>query len=202
MATSHSHGEFKPLGPTHDMSYEPDKFAVKTIMAVPVVVIFTTTVAFITSWLLFANIFDPRIVSEPPENKEAAERNAAPLNERFARTSSTDPKSEVQQPRLEGLLLTEETKREGLSTVTAEITTQKVLKEGNSPRYHAEDLRPEKIAELQAKDKDRMPIKEAIEKLITDGLLKARAGAGPLDVNAGWDRPKESNGGQKTTDKK
>lgn len=202
MATSGSHGEFKPLGPTHEFSYEPDQFAVKTIMAVPVVVIFTTTVAFVTSWLLFANIFDPRIISEPPENKEAAERNAAPLNDRFARTSSTDPKAEVQQPRLEGLLLTEKTKREGLTDVTSEMTTQKVLKEGNSPRYHADDLRPEKAPELQATDKDRMPIDQAIEALISGGHLKARAGATSLDVNAKWDRPKESNGGQKTTDKK
>jgi len=196
MATSHSHGEFKPLGPTHGMSYEPDKFAVKTIMAVPVVIIGTATIAFVTTWILFASIFDPRMPGEPPDSKEAAERNAAPLNERFARISSTNANAEVQQPRLEGLMLTEQTKREGHYTITAEMTTQKMTKEGNSPRYHAEDLRPEKIPELQAKDKDRMPIDQAIAALLDGGHLKVRAGATRLDVNANWDRPKESNGGQ------
>ncbi|MSR52871.1 MAG: hypothetical protein EXS09_06225 [Gemmataceae bacterium] len=195
MATSDSHGEFKPLGPTHGMAYEPDKFSVKPILAVPAVVIGTAALAFVITWILFANIFDPRTPGDPPENREAAERNSAPMNERFARISSTDPKAEVQQPRLEGLMLTEQTKREGQYTITAEMTTQKVTKEGNSPRYHAEDLRPEKIAALQAKDKDRMPIDQAIEALLSGGHLKARAGATPLDLNANWDRPKESNGG-------
>lgn len=196
MATSGSHGEFKPLGPTHEFSYEPDKFAVKTIMAVPVVIIFTATVAFLTTWILFASLFDPRIPGELPDSKEAAERNAQPLNERFGRISSTDPNAEVKQPRLEGLQLTEETKRDGHYTITSEITTQQARKEGNPPRYHADDLRPERIAELQVKDKDRMPIDEAIEALLSGGHLKARAGATQLDVNGSWNRPKESNGGQ------
>ena len=195
MATSHSHGEFKPLGPTHNFAYEPDKFAVKTIMAVPVVIIGTATIAFVTTWVLFASMFDPRLPGDVAENRDAAERNAAPMNDRFARISSTDPKAEVQQPRLEGLQLVEESKRDGLTTVTAEMTTQKAKKEGNSPRYHAEDLRPKKIADLQAKDKDRMPIDQAIAALLSGGHLKARAGATQLDVNANWDRPKESNGG-------
>lgn len=195
MATSGSHGEFKPAGPTHDMTYEPDQFSVKPILAVPAVVIFTATLAFVTSWLLLANIFDPR-VKEPADFPETAERNNASLNERFSRTSSSDPKAEFVQPRLEGLQVTEEIPSPGGQyTITSQFTTTKPLKEGNSPRYHAEDLRPEKMPQLQVKDKDRMPIDEAISELVSGGYLKARPGATQMDVNSEWDRPKESNGG-------
>ena len=177
-----AHGEFRLAGPTHDFGYEPDVFSIKPILAVPAAVIITGVVAFVFSWLIFSYIFDPKINNPEPIVPEAAERNAVPLNDRFARISSTDPKAEFQQPRLEGLQQTEVYDSDG-RPVTAEYTTTQPKKEGNSPRYHAENLRP------------GPEMDDAIKQLIGSKLLTAREGALPLDIDAEWNRPKESNGG-------
>jgi nitrogen fixation-related uncharacterized protein len=177
-----AHGEFRLAGPTHDLGYEPDRFSIKPIMAVPVAVVITGVIAFVFTWLLFSNLFDPKINNPEPIIPAAAEENAAPLNDRFARISSTDPKAKYQQPRLEGLQQTEIYDDEGRA-ITAEYTTTRPKKEGNSPRYHAEDLRP------------GPEMDDAIKQLIGSKLLTARNGALPLDINPDWNRPKESNGG-------
>jgi|GEM_PF-4087806 len=201
------HGEFVAAGPTHNYQYEPDKFAVKTILAVPIAVLVTGLLAFTCTWLLFSFIFDPKI-QEPADNPEAGKRNAAALNERFGRISSTDPNAEVQQPRLEGLQKTEVYKKDGdpnntedRNLITAERTTTQPTKEGNSPRYHAENLRPDRVKELSTGGTDpqtgvtRMPVNEAIKLLADAGLLPVQEGAPRLDIDGNWDRPKESNGG-------
>src|SRR3954469_24617849 len=105
MATDGHGGDFVPTGPTHDLGYEPDKFAVKTILAVPAAVIVTGIVAFIVTDLIFGAFFAPKATVIAPDVPAGAERNGAPLNERLARISSTDPNAEVQQPRLEGMQL-------------------------------------------------------------------------------------------------
>lgn len=176
------HGEFRLAGPAHEFGYEPDVFSVKPILMVPVAVVITGVIAFVFSWLLFSNLFDPKINNPEVTIPEAAERNAAPLNDRFARISSTDPKAEFQQPRLEGLQQTEIYDNEGRA-ITAEYTVTQPLKEGNSPRYHAEHLRPGPEMDT------------AIKQLIGSKLLTAREGALPLSVDPDWNRPKESNGG-------
>jgi hypothetical protein len=176
------HGEFRLAGPAHDFGYEPDKFSIKPILAVPIAVIVTGVIAFTFTWFIFANLFDPKINNPEVVFPDAAERNAAPLNERFARISSSDPKAEFQQPRLEGLQQTQIYERDGVP-VTAEMAPTQPLKEGNSPRYKPENLRPG--PEMDA----------AIAQLIGSKLLKAREGALPLDIDAEWNRPKESNGG-------
>src|SRR4051812_13354423 len=102
MATSHG-GDFVPTGPTHDLAYEPDKFAVKTILAVPVAVIVTGVVSFIVTDLIFGTFFAPKSTVITPEIPAAAARNAAPMNDRYERISSSDRKAEVPQPRLEGI---------------------------------------------------------------------------------------------------
>jgi hypothetical protein len=200
-------GEFVLAGPAHNYEYEPDKFAVKTILAVPIAVIVTGLLAFITTWLLFSNIFDPKL-QEPADVPGAAVRNAAPLNDRFGRISSTDPNAEVQQPRLEGLEKTQVYPRdgdpnnaEGKNLITSQMTTTQATKEGNSPKYHAEQLRPDKVKALNTSGPDpetgttKVPVDEAIKLLVDGKLLPAREGAGRLDIDAHWDRPKESNGG-------
>jgi hypothetical protein len=202
------HGEFVLAGPTHNYEYEPDKFAVKTILAVPVAVIITGLLAFVTTWLLFTNIFDPKI-QDAPENQLAANRNDVSLNERFGRISSTDPNAEVQQPRLEGLEKTQVYPRDGNpdnkdpnNLITSEMSTTQRTKEGNSPQYHAEELRPGRIKELNSSRTDpqtgvtRVPVDEAMKLLVDGKLLPAQEGALRLDVELDWDRPKESNGGR------
>jgi hypothetical protein len=202
MATDGAHGgEFVPAGPTHDAAYEPDKFYVKTILAVPAAVIVTGIIAFVVTWLLFSNIFDPKINNPPAENPAAAKRNSEPLNNRVKRISSTDPDAEVLQPRLEGMKQTETYKREGGPDITAEMTTTQPKQDGNPPLYHADDLRPERIKELSTYGEDkqtgtaRVPVDKAIEMAIAGKLLPQADGARPLDVLADWNQPKESNGG-------
>ena len=144
MEPAGGHGEFQMAGPTHEMGYEPDTFSVKTILAVPIAVLITGVIAFVVTWLLFANIFDPRIQYEPPDYAEAAARNAEPLNDRLARISSTDPNATVQQPRLEGMVQrkTSEPGQVGDLKLGPTIITTAPTKEGNPPLYHADDLRP------------------------------------------------------------
>lgn len=203
----HGHEEFVLAGPTHNYEYEPDQFAVKTILAVPVAVIITAFIAFGITWALFSNIFDPRI-QDPPDNAVAAARNNAPQNDRFGRISSTDPNAEVQQPRLEGLQKTEVYARdgnkenaEGRNLITSQMSTTQPTKEGNSPRYHADDLRPDRVKPLNVNGPDaasgttKLPVDEAIKLLVEAKLLPAQEGACRLDIDANWDRPKESNGG-------
>lgn len=213
MATD-SHGGQPPLhGPTHGLPYEPDQFSVKPILMVPFAVIATGIVAFITTTLIFDNIFDPAD-KLPSTFTEAAERGKAPINERFARISSTDPKAEVNAPRLEWIRFTEEVKRADGPAVTAEMTSgvpipvptnQMPKGRSNSPEYHPEDLRAERWPELNAFKKTsdgttKIPVSKAMD-LIVGGLLSSGKDAKPLPINSEWDRPKESNGGQPTLKK-
>ncbi len=198
MATSHGSEPFVPQGPTHNKGYEPDQFGVKTILAVPAAVIITAVIAFVITWVIFGNLFDPRFDNPPAEVAAAKDRNAEPLNKRLARISSTDPNAEVNAPRLEGMQRTEVHFRDGkpdndsrYNVVTAEMTTTQPLKDGsNPPRYHAEDLRPERSPVLTkggpaAGGEVRIPIDQAIDRLAAPGNAKA----------TDWDYPKESNGG-------
>jgi hypothetical protein len=222
MATDGHGGEFVPTGPTHDLGYEPDKFAVKTILVVPAAVLATMFVVFVTTTIIFGAFFSPKGIAVPPEVPSGAEHNAAPMNERFDRISSTNPKAEVLQPRLEGLQQRREYGKDGAydkdgkpknadpwNVVTAEMITTQPKKDGNPPRYHAEDLRPSKVPATANPKSDtaagvtRVPVDKAIE-LASDPknadwakALPAREGAIRLedDPRFDWDRPKESNGG-------
>jgi hypothetical protein len=211
-AGGHGHGHAESdvvlSGPTHGLGYEPDQFAVKTILVVPAAVIGTAILAFIITWIAFAYAFDPRKNNPPGEVKVAGERSAAPLSDRFARISSTDPDAEVQQPRLEGLQKTQVYYRDGnpenkdpSNLITSEMITTQPTREGNSERLHAEDLRPDRIRVLSTYGEDkqagttRVPVDQAIKLAVAGDLLPAQPGAGPLDVAPNWDRPKESNAG-------
>jgi hypothetical protein len=203
----HGH-DFVPAGPTHGLGYEPDRFAVKTILVVPVAVIGTAFGAFVVTWIVFASVFDPRKNNPPAEVAVAAERNAAPLNDRFARISSSDAKADVQQPRLEGLQKTQVYYRDGNpenkdpnNIISAEFITTQPAGQGNSPRFHADDLRPDRWAELNSYGLDkqtgvaRVPVDKAMEMAVGAGLLPAQPGAKRLDIDPNPDRPKESNAG-------
>jgi hypothetical protein len=210
MATDGHGGEFAPTGPTHDQPYEPDKFPVKTILVVPAVVIATIFVVYVITDVIFGAFFAPKTHVPSPEVPAGAAQNAAPLNDRFARMSSTDPNAEVQQPRLEGIQVRQNYGKDGNpNAITPEMISTQPTKEKNSPRYHAEDLRPERVPATSTPAKDpqtgtlRIPVDKAIE-LVTDPragdlakALPAREGAVRLDDDPrfGWDRPKESNGG-------
>ena len=210
----HGHNESDVVltGPTHGLAYEPDQFAVKTILVVPAAVIATAFVAFVVTWIAFATIFDPRKNNPEATIRVAEERNGAPMNERFGRISSTDPNAEVPQPRLEGLQQKQVYYKDGnpenkdpSNLITSEYITTQPTARGNSPRIHAEDLLPGKVRELTTYGQNpetgvaRMPVDKAIELAAGGGLLQAQPGARPLDLEPAPDRPKESNGGHGRT---
>ena len=207
MATDGHGGDFVPTGPTHDQPYEPDKFAVKTILAVPAAVIVTGVIAFVVTTLIFGAFFAPKKFEPQPASEAGAAANSADMNDRFDQISSTNPKARVLQPRLEGIQ-----KRaiygDEKDKITAEMITTQPTKDGNSPRYHAEDLRPDRVAATAKGSTDpqtgvvRVPVNDAIRMAGDPSnaawakALPSREGALPLDPDANWDRPKESNGGQ------
>ena len=214
MATDGHGGEFTPSGPTHDLGYEPDKFAVKTILVVPAVVIVTMVVVFVITTLIFGAFFAPKGIVIEAQSEAGAKENAAPLNERVERISSTDPKARVLQPRLEGMQKRQIYYKDGnpkntdpSNIITVEMITTQPTKDGNPPRYHAEDLRPDRVAATSKGSTDpqsgavRVPVDEAIRKASDPAnadwakALPSREGALPLDLEPDWDRPKESNGG-------
>jgi hypothetical protein len=215
MATDPHGGEFVPTGPTHDLGYEPDKFHVKTILAVPGAVLATILIVYVITTLIFGEFFQPKRPAITPESTMAEVRTGAPIDDRLGRISSSDPTAEVLQPRLEGLQRRHNYGKDGnpkngdvSNVITPEMIPTQPLKEGNSPLYHADDLRPDRVPAVSTETKDpqtgavkSIPVDRAID-LVTDPknaawakALPAREGALPLDVNPLWDRPKESNGG-------
>jgi hypothetical protein len=212
----HGHGgDFVPAGPTHDLGYEPDKFAVKTILVVPVAVLATMFVVFVITTLIFGNIFAPKATVIKPESEAGAAENGAPLNERLSRTSSSDPNARVLQPRLEGMQQKQVYYKDGnpenkdpSNVITSEMIPTQPTAKGNPPRFHADDLRPENVAATAKGSTDpqtgavrSIPVGQAIG-LAGDPknaewarALPSREGAPELDLDAQWDRPKESNGG-------
>jgi hypothetical protein len=82
--------------------HEPDRFNVKPILYVPVIIVVTVLVGFAIVSTLFATI----VGDEKPNantSAQAAAIAAEPLDERMARISSTDPNAPVRQPRLESI---------------------------------------------------------------------------------------------------
>ena len=208
MATSEAHGApFTPSGPAHNLGYEPDRFAVAPILAVPVAVLVTMVVAYVTTSLVFSSFFAPNDPEfrEPSTFPIAEERGKQPLNERLTRVSTTDPKAEVVQPRLEALRTKVIVKRSDGFEITGEtITQQPEHKPGvNSPEYHPEDLRADRWKELTSYATDkatgitRIPVDKAIALLLSGGNLPAQKDAKP--AAKAEDLPKESNGGQPLT---
>jgi len=121
------------------LGHEPDVVDARTILYVPIAIVITFAITFgVVSWI----ISNTRITDEPrPGNPLAAERFRKPvdqpmLNKRLGTMSSTDPAATVKAPRLEGL---------------TQMTTENVpylqssppTKEGNSPQYYPEAMRPD-----------------------------------------------------------
>jgi len=115
--------------------YEPDNINVRTILYVPVAIVITFVLAYGVVTLIIDSLREGH--KAPGDNFPAVARNDAPLNKRLDRISSTDPKAEVKQPRLEGA---DELTTKVPPYVQSSVPT-KEDKKGNSPHYHPEDLR-------------------------------------------------------------
>lgn len=111
-----------------ERGYEEDRYDAASVFSVPLIVVVFFVLAFGVTTILFYYLAPGR--ADPSEHPLAVERNSVPLNERLSRIRRG---GEVDQPRLEPLKL-----RAG----DARAITQPELREGNSPEYHPEDLRP------------------------------------------------------------
>jgi hypothetical protein len=171
--------------------HEPDKFQVKGILYVP---LFVTTVI-VLSFILISAIFFGLVQqpsTRPVNSPQAAELNNAPINERFARISSTEPAplkglpdSGVPQPRLEYL---KQTRDDGPFGDPPHLRSKVPPSAGNSPEYRPEDLRPENyvdpvtgqkvLAEVGWVDAQkrvaRIPIQDAIKMVVSQKKLPVK----------------------------
>ncbi len=181
MSTNHDEAPNTDVNPLSlKQGHEPDRIDVRPILYVGAVLL-VTFVATYTAVTLIVNSL--RATStETPGNRLAANRGEAPLKDRLNRISSTDPKAETKQARLDGL---DRLKGDDPPWVRSAEPTE----EGNSPKYHPEDLRPSsalgKKLGLQdygwanhEKTAVRLPIAEAM-KLLSEG---SKAEGAPADA--------------------
>jgi hypothetical protein len=143
--------------------HEPDAFAVKPIMSIPLAVVVAFVIAFTVAGFVFA-YFMGRVKDNPMAHQEAVDRGKAPLNERLSRIDrgglDQDKDREVDQPRLEPLKRLE---GDGQTYTRPELPT------GNSPQIHPEEILPNRVTALQragyvGADKKfaRIPIEDAM----------------------------------------
>lgn len=186
--------------------HEPDKFDVKGIVMVPVLVVIATGLAY----ALITTIFSASHPGRPTANPALPEAKAVtdvPYNERVARIDSTIETAPVKQPRLEAFVQVDNTRngkadpvyvrsfRPAASVVnTPEITPQDLYPERYVERVDGKEFRPLAEAGWVSKEKNvaRIPVAEAMK--LVAGKLPAKKDGHPILGTA--DQPKLSNGGQ------
>ena len=179
MHTNHDEAPNSDVNPVSlKQGHEPDRIDVKPILYVGAVLLVTFIVTYTTVTMIVNSL---RATStETPNNPIAAKRSESPLKDRVNRISSSDPRAEVKQPRLEGA---ERLKGEDPAWVRSTERTE----DGNSPHYHPEDLRPSSdlgkklgLQDYAWADKEksvvRLPIEQAI-KLLSAGSKAEDAGS-------------------------
>ncbi|MBN9122070.1 MAG: hypothetical protein J0I06_23505 [Planctomycetes bacterium] len=129
-----------PMGPPPPeviaRGYEADVYDAKSVISVPLLVVFFFVLAFGTVTVIFRFIAYPK--ADPRVHPAAAERNKRPLNERLAGIGHDDQAKQTrEQPRLEVL-------RQRTGGDLARAITRPETAEGNSPELHPEDLRATK----------------------------------------------------------
>ena len=161
--------------------HEPDAFAVKPIMSIPLAVVIAFVIAFTVAAGVFAYVMG-NVRDDPQAHPEAIARGNAPLNERLDRIdregshdseAKKSERREVDQPRLEPL------KR---LANDGQVTTQPELPTGNSPQIHPEQIHPTRVDALQkagyvGNDKKfaRIPIEDAMKLAVENKeILPAR----------------------------
>lgn len=211
----HGHDE-QPVGPPPtpvvDVGHEPDEFNARPILTVPVFIAFVMVAAFGIATGMFVYFRGETAGNDGNANPVAAERNAKVLDERFARISSSDPKAEVKQPRLEWLRQTDSV-RDGKEDPPF-LRSVRFSEGGNSPEYRPEDLRPDNYIDPitrqkvlrdygwvnQEKGVARIPVSVAMKLLIEKNSLATQANVS-VPVAGTATKPKLSNGGNELPSK-
>jgi hypothetical protein len=122
--------------------HEPDAFNVRPIFSIPGAVLITFVIASIVAFAAFTYLM--AVPKDPLANPHAVERNKAVLNERLGRIGRG---TETDQPRLEPLRRLEKYDQTAEQPPTTQPPVAGGVKAGNSPELHAEDLRPDRIAD-------------------------------------------------------
>lgn len=176
--------------------HEPDAFAVKPIMGIPLAVVIAFVIAFTVAAGAFAYFRGEAGKPVPFAHPDAVARSAEGTNERLDRIEREglrpNTHREVDQPRLEPLKRLE---GDGMFYARPAMPT------GNSPEIHPEEIHPSRVAGLHVagyvgpdKKTARIPIDEAMRLAVADqALLPARKDASkPVGTDR---RPSASNGG-------
>ncbi|MDB5307765.1 MAG: hypothetical protein JWO38_1967 [Gemmataceae bacterium] len=178
--------------------HEPDAFAVKPIMGIPLAVVATFVIAILVAAGTFAYFTrDDALRPGPFAHPDAVTRGEAPLNDQLERTERAglrqNQQREVDQPRLEPLRRLES---------DGKFFARPPLPTGNSPEIHWEEIRPDRVPALQKagyadaeKKYARIPITDAMR------LAAGNKDLLPVQKNpskpVGTDlRPSASNGGR------
>jgi len=186
--------------------HEADRFRVRTVLYVPILLVVSALLAFVIVTVLFNSL-----VQKPDRDGANLAANATagkPLNARFAQISSTDPNAAVKQPRLEYLKQTEES---GAKEDPAYMRSKRPVEaNGATWEIRPEDLRPDNfvdptlhrkilietgwVAESQKK-LAHIPIAEAMATVVANKKLPVRKD--PVQVAATTaDKAKLSNAGR------
>lgn len=205
----HGHDE-QPVGPPPapvvSVGHEPDDFNPRPILTVPVFIGFVMLCSFGIATGMFVYFRGETAGNDGNANPIAKERNDKPLDERFARISSSDAKAEVKQPRLEWLRQTDSA-RDGKEDPPF-LRSVRFSEVGNSPEYRPEDLRPDNYVDPITRQKvlrdfawvdkekgvARIPVSVAMKLMIAKNALPVQANVSVPTVGTGT-KPKLSNGG-------
>ena len=207
----HGHDE-QPVGPPPapivDIGHEPDTFNSKPILTVPVFIGGVMLFAFILVSIMFFYFRDVVDTNDPGANPIAKAKEDRPINQRFASISSTDPKADVKQPRLEFLQEANRTRNGSKDQDPAFLRSVRPSEAGNSPQYRPEDLRPDNYVDpitrqkvlrdyaWVSKDKGvaRIPVNVAIKVLLEKNAFPVQANPS-VPATGTVTKPKLSNGG-------
>ena len=204
--------------------HEPDKFQVRSILAVPALLATMVLLSFVAVTVIFFTQYTRFSPLGNSVNERALDLSSTPaaggkgrverdVSERVSRISSTKPQdlkgvpgTAVPQPRLEYLKKVEP---ETTDDPAWERSKRPVESPENTYEIRPEDLRPNNYVDPQTREKvlvtygwvdpkhtiARMPIEAAIQMVLDKKVLKARKDAIPSPVSS-IHTPTLSNGGQ------
>src|SRR5690606_11057732 len=154
-----------------------DEINIRPILFIGAALVLVCALTYVAVTVVFSYIHVG--AEDPVTYPMAAEKAAAPINERFARIDSVGEEAEVRQPRLEALQ-----RRRYAPGEPPYVRSPVPTAEGNPPFYHPEDLRAERVPALNRyewvnKDKNvaAIPIEQAMEAALEMGLYQTQKAA-------------------------